>query len=407
MDFMTNISQAQPNTLVVFGVFLLFGVLGGLIASRIRWLPTITAFMLLGLAIGPYGLKLITKDVLVESSVLVDIALGLILYKLGNMLHPQAMVRSKRLLLTSLAETTLTFLGVFGLMVALGYGEVLSALVAAIAVSSSPAVLVHVSEEMRAKGPVTERAKSLVAMNNLFSFLIFSAVLPFALMTEEKSLSSVFIIPLYRMVGAAIIGVVIGWIAVYIAKMLRKHDEHYRFAIIIGAVMMTLGLSGMLGMSALLAPLVLGMATRWFETSKNNLSRVGLGEGGDLFFIVLFVMAGAKINPALLLSVGLVPVLLVIVRSLGKFAGVFAISRYTQFARPQSLATSLLLVPMAGMAIGLVTTTTNLVPEVGGKIATFVFAMVAIFETIGPFAAAHAFRMSGEAGKMNDETTES
>ncbi len=33
------------------------------------------------------------------------------------------------------------------------------------------------------------------------------------------------------------------------------------------------------------------------------------------------------------------------------------------------------------------------------KIAAIVFAMVAIFETVGPFLAVHAFRISGEVGK--------
>lgn len=400
MSFMMDTFDIRSNVLIVFGLFLLFGVLGGIMANRIRWMPTITAFMLLGLLIGPHGLGLITKEVLSEAMVLIDIALGLILYKLGNMLHPKAMLRSKRLLLTSLAETILTFLCVFTLMAVLGYGGVLAALTAAIAVSSSPAVLVHVSDELRAKGPVTERAKSLVAMNNLFSFLIFSVVLPFALVSGQKGFGVIVLLPLYRLAVAAAIGVGVGWLAVRIARLLREEDEHYRFAIIIGAVMMTLGLSSMVAASILLSPLVLGLATRWFETSRNNLSRVGLGEGGDLFFIVLFVTAGAKLDPSLLLTAGVAPLLLVLMRSLSKFVGVFAVSKYT--GQQQPVATALLLVPMAGMAIGLVATTATLVPEMGGPLSAMILAMVAVFETIGPFAASKALHMAGEVGKVRD-----
>ncbi len=86
--------------------------------------------------------------------------------------------------------------------------------------------------------------------------------------------------------------------------------------------------------------------------------------------------------------------------------GVFSISHFTKIAIAHSAATGLLLIPMAGMAIGLVSTTTTLVPEMGDKVATLVFAMVAIFETIGPFAAAHAFRMSGEAEKVDYDVSE-
>jgi len=383
----------------VFGLLLMLGVFRGLMANRIRWMPTITAFMLLGFLTGPHGLGLISKQMLADSTIFINIALGLILYKLGNMLHPEAMLKSRKLMAASLLESAVSFVLVFALILALGYGEVVAALIGAIAVSSSPSVLLHVSEEMRAKGPVTSRAKSLVALNNLFSFIIFSAVLPFAMAPHAEALSSAILVPVYRLCGAALVGIGTAWLAVRIARVFRPQDAHYRFALVIGAVMMTLGLCKMLAMSALFAPLVLGTATRWFETSKHNLSRVGFGEGGDLFFIVLFVMAGAKIDPVILMTTGFVPLLLVIVRSAGKAAGIFMVARYARLGRTDAAATSLLLMPMAGMAIGLVTALSRLVPEMSTQISAIVFAMVAIFETVGPFATAKAFTMTDEAGK--------
>jgi len=398
-----NFLSFQPNALIVFGMFLLFGVLGGILSNRVKFMPTITSFMLLGLIIGPNVLGLINENMMHNSYIIIDVSLGLILYKLGNMLHPKAMLRSKKLMIISLSETLITFAFVFAAIILLGYGSVLAALVAAIAVSSSPAVLVHVATELHAKGPVTERAKSLVALNNLFSFMIFSMVLPFAMTDVANTPLDVFFLPLYRLLGAAVIGTLVAWVSVRITKMLKEQDMHYRFAIVIGAVMLTIGLSTMFHMSALLSPLILGIATRLFETSKHNLSKVGLGSGGDLFFIVLFVMAGAKIDPSGLIEAGFAVIFLVAMRSLGKFAGIFIVMPYMGFEKVQSNATSLLLIPMAGMAIGLVATTANLVPEMGVKIATIVFAMVAVFETIGPFAATKAFRMSKEAQKDEED----
>jgi Kef-type K+ transport system membrane component KefB len=396
-------SSFQPNTFMVFGLFLLLGVLSAILGNRIKGMPTITSFMILGLIAGPYGLGLVTKPVLQAAYVLIDVALGLILYKLGNMLHPKAMIKSKKLMIISLSETFFTFVCMFVAVMLLGYGPALSALIAAIGVSSSPAVLVHVAEELHAKGPVTERSKSLVAMNNLFSFMIFSMVLPFAMTNAEQTLTEVIFLPVYRLLGAAAVGIAVAWVSVRMVKMLRPWDQHYRFAIIIGAVMTTLGLCGMLHMSSLLAPLILGIATRWFETSKHNLSKVGLGEGGDLFFIVLFVMAGAKIDPGGLLDAGFAVIFLVIMRCVGKVAGIFFVMPHMGFEKTQSTATSLLLIPMAGMAIGLVATTSSLVPEMGVKIATIVFAMVAVFETIGPFGATKAFYMAGEAEEDSED----
>lgn len=396
----------QPNAILVFGMLLMFGVLGGMIATRLKWMPTITAFMILGFCIGPYGLSLISKSMLYSSSILIDIALGLILYKLGNMLHPKQMLKSRKLAFLSMAETSLSFVLVSLAVYLMGYGLIVSTIIGAIAISSSPAVLVHVANEMKAKGVVTDRAKSLVALNNLISFFIFSMILPFALAGGEESVRTVIILPFYRMVGSVVIGIAVAWLAVQITKWIADKDRHYLFVVVIGAVMMTLGLTSMLHMSPLLAPLILGIATRWFETSKNKLSRVGLGEGGDLFFIVLFVMAGAKINPAHMIQAGGLAIVLVLVRCAAKIAGVFAVMPVIKSTRIQSTATSLLLIPMAGMAIGLVATTSQFLPEIGSRITAIVFAMIIVFETIGPFLAAYALRLCGEANEDHDEGDE-
>jgi len=134
----------QANLLAVFGLLLAFGVLGGLLAARARWLPSITGFMIIGLLVGPSGLGLLSAQALGDARVLVDIALGLILFKLGVTLHPAKAMRDKRLLVTSLAEGLATFAIILALMLFIGSPPVVAVLAAAIAVSSSPAVLIHV-----------------------------------------------------------------------------------------------------------------------------------------------------------------------------------------------------------------------------------------------------------------------
>lgn len=400
------ISEIQGNTLLIFGLCLVCGVAGGMVANRISWMPTITAFMLLGLAIGPSGLHLISKPMLAEASIFIDIALGLIIYKLGTMLHPYAMIHSRRLMTIAIAEGILSYVLVFAAARFLGLESLVAAIIAAISVSSSPAVLVHVAEEMRAKGPVSYRAKSLVAVNNLLAFLLFSLALPFSMAGENVSALMMVGLPLYRLAGAVIVGIVVAWLAIQVVRRLQPQDEHFRFAIVIGAVMVTLGLCTMFNASALFSPLVLGIALRWFETSKHKLSQVPLGEGGDLFFIVLFVLAGAKIDLGNLVEVGIIPVILVLMRCIGKTAGIYGAGAMHGIEKTHSAATSMMLTPMAGMAIGLVATTSLFAPHAGTVIATIVFAMVAILETIGPFLVTHALRLCGEAGKLDPDTDE-
>lgn len=400
MNLMDVFPTGMPptNTLMVFGLLLAFGVLGGLIAARARWLPSITGFMILGLLVGPSGIGLLSTESLNDARVLVDIALGLILFRLGSSLHPVEAVRNKRLMVTSLAESLATFGLIAGLMLWIGSPMLVAVLAAAIAVSSSPAVLIHVAEELHAEGPVVDNAQSLVAANNVLSFLLFSLALPLALVGERIDFRTSLALPAYQMLGAIAVAVFVAWVVTRISKM-TKHDEaHFRFALVVGAVMLTLGAAQALKVSGLFAGLALGIACRWLE-GRTRLSEVELGGGGDVFFVILFVFAGANLHLAEAWQYAPIALAFVVARIVAKMGAVYACGAAFKVPKTQSVASSMLLIPMAGLAIGLVQTTNTLAPELGVQVAAIVLAAVAVFETIGPPIAAYALRMAGEAGQ--------
>ncbi|MDH4062109.1 MAG: cation:proton antiporter, partial [Aquincola sp.] len=271
----------QVNTLAVFGLLLAFGVLGGLLAARARWLPSITGFMLLGLMVGPSGLGLLSASSLHDARVLVDIALGLILFRLGATLHPVKAARDRPLVVTALAEGVATFAVILALLTAVGAPTVVAVLVAAIAVSSSPAVLIHVAEELHAEGPTVERAETLVAANNVLSFLMFSLALPVAMIGQRFDLRTAVLLPAYQVAGAVLVSMLVAWLVTSIARLTRRDEEHFRFALVVGAVMLTLGLSHSFNVSSLFAGLALGIACRWLQ-GRTRLTRVDFGGGGDV-----------------------------------------------------------------------------------------------------------------------------
>jgi Kef-type K+ transport system membrane component KefB len=136
------------------------------------------------------------------------------------------------------------------------------------------------------------------------------------------------------------------------------------------------------------------------------ISDVAFGEAFELFFVVLFVYAGAKIELQGLGDVAWVALLLVVMRVLAKVCSVFGLA-YGQGQPPHAAAaTGLLLVPMAGLAIGLAQTADSLFALEAAQLNVLVLAAVAILETIGPPIAAAAFRLAGEAGQAGGMATE-
>ena len=138
-------------------------------------------------------------------------------------------------------------------------------LAAAISVSSSPAVLMHVAHELHAAGPTVNAAESLVAMNNVLAFVLFSLALPFALAGSQVSLLTAMFLPVWQMIGAIAVSVAAAWLITRIALLTTDAQAHFRFALVVGGVMLSLGLAEAFQVSSLFATLTLGISCRWLQ----------------------------------------------------------------------------------------------------------------------------------------------
>ncbi len=399
MEFMPQ-WPIELNTLFFFGFLLFCGALGGFLAHRMSWLPSITGFMLVGLVAGPNVLGIFDYESLAQARIVVDIALALILYRLGLSLDFKELIRDRPLLLVSLVESALTFAAVYYALVMLGVDELASAVVAAIAISSSPAVLMHVSHELGAHGRTTERSEALVAMNNVIAFLVFAAMMPLMYRQSEAPLTTIIGAPLYQLIGSGVLGVVLGWILHMVARWTR-HAPQYSLALVVGAVAMTLGLALSFGLSALFAPLVLGVVVRSAEKT-NLIAKMEFGPAFELFFVALFVYAGANLHLKEMAQFAPAAAAFVVARSAAKWIGVAGTGFLMKWRKKVSLNAGLVLLPMAGMAIGLAQTTNEQFPAIGAQVASIVLAAVAVFETIGPPVVARALAWAGEV-HGNDE----
>ena len=393
MEFLPN-GPLQINTLVLFGFLLFCGALGGYLAHRVSWIPSITGFMLVGLLAGPNVLGLFDHASLEQARVVVDIALALILYRLGLSLDLRTLLQDRALLAVSLVESGLTFAAVLVGLTWYGLSPLASAVMAAIAISSSPAVLLHVAHELGAQGPATDRARALVAMNNVLAFAMFAALLPALYHESAAPLLTMAGAPVYQLLGSALLGGLTGLALHHVAR-LTQGAAQYSLALVVGAVAMTLGLALTFGLSALFAPLVLGVVVRSLE-KRELIAKLEFGPAFELFFVALFVYAGANLHLHEIWLMAPAAGVFVLARCAAKWVGVAATARLVGWPGASQRHVGLMLWPMAGMAIGLANTTASTFPLTGAEVAAVVLAAVAVFETIGPPVVARALRWAGE-----------
>lgn len=393
----------EVTPLIAFGILLLVGAAGGYMAHRFSWLPSITGFMVVGFLIGPSGLALLSQETMNNSRILIDIALALILYRLGLSIDIREIRRKPGLLLVSVIESCVTFGAVMYVLHFFGLPLVVSAVIAAISISSSPAVLLHVAHEVGATGRVTDSSKTLVALNNCISFLAFSAVLPVLHQSVGSTWTEIIMQPTYRFLGSLLLGFILGMALHQLAARMSAASQ-YGLAIVIGSIMIAVGIAGFLKLSLLIVPLIMGVTISTVE-SKKQVSSIEFGSAFELFFIVLFVYAGANLHLHEIIESAFLVFLLFAIRSLAKVLSVASTSSLQGLVVRDGFSSGLLLIPMAGLAIGLAQTTSNLFPEYSNTVSAIILGSVVLFETVGPPIAKFAFNFCRESEQMRSNNT--
>jgi Kef-type K+ transport system membrane component KefB len=387
----------SSNQMIWVGVLLVAGVAGGELVQRVLRLPRITGYAAAGLALGPGGWGLIDRPLLDELVVFADIALGLVLFELGTRLDLAWLRRSPGLALMGVAEALGAAVLVFvTLSWYFGHDPLVAAVAAAIAMSTSPAVLIRVAADLRAEGQVTERALLLTALNGVIAFLALTVLIPWLHLEYRAGWLTMLTQPLYLLAGSLVLAAVAARVTLKLVQLVGKHAER-QFIVVIGLVVLTVGASVALKLSVLLTLLAMGAMVRNADRERHFMV-VDSGNAGQLFYLLLFVITGARLDLGLVATAGAAGLAFVLVRFAGKALGVLAVAPFVGLKLRHAGLVALALTPMSGLAVVMVYETASLYPEIRSSVAPVVFAAVVILELLGPIATQFAIKQAGEAG---------
>jgi len=383
------------SALTLFGLLLLAGLIGGHLVRRVR-LPAITGYIAVGMLVGHTGFGLLTAELLQQARVFVDISLGLLLYDLGRRLDLQWLRQDRWLLVSGVSESLLSFVLVYAALALYGLSPLYAAIGAAIGISTSPAVVMLIAQENRAEGQVTERALSLVAMNSVIAFVIVTVLLSVLHLEYQASWANIVLHPLYLLAGSILLGVA-GWcLALALGRWFGKREER-QFVMLVALVVLTVGGANMLQLSVVLALLVFGILVKNFDR-RHRVLPLELGVRAQLFFVVLFVVAGASLDARYLAVAGGAGLVYVVVRFVGKALGVMLWAPLSGLRLKSAALLGLALTPMAGFAVVMVQDVWGLYPEPDVQALAVVTSAVVLLEILGPVAVQFALRRAGEAG---------
>lgn len=394
LDFLPELPFALSQP-VLFGALLVLGLAAGEAARRYAALPRITGYVLAGVLLGPGATNLLSPDALLDARLLVDLSIGLIVFELGFRLDFAWLRRNRWLLVTALAESLFCFAALYATLSWFGFRPLLAAAAAAIGTATSPAVVMVVAHELRAEGQVTERMLLFTAVNSMAAYLALTLLLPFLYFEQASAWQDAILHPLYLLAGSVLTGLVGCLLLLRLAAWIGQREEG-QFVLLVSAVVLTVGAAHSLNLSVLLALLTLGMLARNLDRA-HVLLPLRFGHGGQLFFVVLFVLTGASLEFASLATAAGVAVAFIVMRFLGKALALLAFGRLSGIRPGGAGLLAIALLPMSGLAVVMVQDTALFYPSFGRELADVVLAAVVVLELAGPLATQFALRRAGEA----------
>ncbi|MDD3920509.1 MAG: cation:proton antiporter [Eubacteriales bacterium] len=375
-------------------------MLAGLLLTRVVklvHLPNVTGYLIAGLLIGPYCLNLIPVEGVEDLSIITTVALGFIAFSIGGEFkfsHIKKLGVScivitlfQALMATALVDVALWLAG-FPLPVCLTLG--------AVATATAPAATLMVVRQYHAKGELTNTLLPVVAMDDAVGLMVFS--ISIAISTSLSSnvaptVNTILFQPLLEIVLSLLAGVLLGGLLAL--SMRFFHSRANRLSLTVCAVFFGVFLAEQFSLSALLLNMATGAALMNLRADASKMM-----DGADSWtpplFMLFFVLSGADLNITVLPTVGLLGVIYLIARSLGKYFGAYIGSVVTKASPNIRKYLGITLLPQAGVAIGMATLAVQTLPEYGASIQAVVLCATLVYELVGPVLTKLALTKAGD-----------
>ena len=384
----------------------------GLILNRVMKLfnlPNVTGYLIAGILVGPHCINLLNTSNLNDISFISTIALGFIAFSIGGEFKVDAIKRlgGKVLTITFLQA----FFAVGFVMASLFVVQAVDAtlistpailVLSAIATATAPAATLMVVRQYKAKGPVTETLLPVVAFDDAIGLIVFAICFGVAKVLAgggEITAKAIVLNPLLEIVLSLGIGCVLGLILAFVCKLFKSRAN--RLSAMVATVLIAVGLCQIeiLGvhMSSLLICMMVGAA---FTNARKDAVIIldGQERWTPPLFMLFFVISGATLDLTIIPYIGVIGIVYIVFRSLGKYSGAYLGGLITKSDKNVKKYLGITLLPQAGVAIGMAQTVASepALQNISQSIVTVVLCATLFYEIVGPLLTKICLKRAGE-----------
>ena len=369
-------------------------------------LPNVTAYLIAGLLVGPYVLKVLTPEMNSKLSIISDVALGFIAYSIGSEFKFSYIkeIGAKPMVITAF-EGCVASLLVFLTLLVLGQSLPMCLALGAIAAATAPAATLMVVRQYKAKGELTDLLLPIVALDDAVGLIVFaiSFGVAKAINFGHYDMTSILVEPLLEIVLSILLGFVMGSIFSAAEKYFKSNSK--RLSLSITFVILTVALSMMefevggvkIGFSSLLVCMMLGTVfCNVCDFSAEIMDKTDRWTAP--LYILFFVLSGAELelNVFSSASVVLIGAAYILARSFGKWAGASISAKFMKCPPKVQKWLGITLLPQAGVALGMSVTVAQTLGADGAMVRNIVLFGVLIYELVGPALTRIALTEAGD-----------
>ena len=406
-------ASLSASVIITIALMLLVGFLMTRLTKRFK-LPNVTAYILTGILLGPFCLKLIPESFVEGTEFLPDIALAFIAFSTGEFFRLPALKRNgvKVVIITLLEALVASFL-VFVLTFSILHLELsFSVVLAALAAATAPASTVMTIRQTGAKGDFVDTLLQVVALDDVVGLVAYSAAIYIAVssVSGEGFRFSSLVIPILENLGILFLGCIFGVLLKLMQQ--KKHSTDNRLIIAVALLFAFCGICAVLDISPLLGCMAMG--TVYINLTDDSKLFKQLNYFNPPFLLLFFVRSGVSFDLNALVkpsgSVGSVPLIVIgilyfAVRIIGKYIGAFLGCLLVRKPKTVRNYLGLALIPQAGVAIGLAALgARTLGGESGNALETIILASSVLYELIGPACAKLSLYLSKSYSTKLEET---
>jgi Kef-type K+ transport system membrane component KefB len=401
IDLMLNWSEwIKPSAglpTVQWSLLLALAAAAGHLLQRYLGLPKVLGYSAIGALAGFSGYTTASWPLTGVGQFMVELGLSIVLFEAGGRLTLRWFRHNPMLLMQSLGEAVTTYLAAWWVLQLFGVDESLHVPLALLLVATSPTVLMRVAADLRASGPVTDRALTLAALNT-FYVLALGGVMARLLGRSPAKLADAIYPVILLVVASILVGALLA-LALRKALQLMSPTSENTAVLQLALIAAGTALAANFGGSAPLAALLAGILLKSLHPRPWSWPRQ-FGTASAILTILMFVLVSmAAAQAAWNWQAWSLIAALVLARALAKLAAI-SLAGFGSGASPkQALWTACAMWPMSAVALLLVSQFTEFAPVIGQPVAAIALPLILFMEVLGALMAVLALQRAGEAGR--------